>query len=1455
MNKVFKVIWNHTAQTWVAVSELSPVKGKSKSVSAAALVAGVLLSGGVQAALVTTPLTTNGETKQHNDDGISVVTTDKNTTLIGENATVFNKSSTNNNNTYGNLNLVIGKDASVTGNDSIAIGYQSNANVTRFSGGVAVGAGAVATGANGHLDRKNPVSGLGEGKSYTHPIAGTVGAADSGNGQFVMDLDGDGKRSNADSTAPTAVGHKAYAEKGGSAFGSYAVARSLAVAAGSLAVADDIGAVAMGVDSFAKGNSAVSIGRNSATKGDFAISIGNVAAAQDNGSIAMGHSAYANGYRSIAIGTTDIYAAPATVSTVSSGTGKVQFGSAYSDKNQTLAEGIDATSLGASATAKGNHATSLGAFAKSENESASAIGYFAAAEGSRATAIGSGSHAAGESAVALANNARALSNQSVAVGVDSLSLSDGSVAIGVNAISGASSISDTLKQQITEKKAAVKTAETNLTDAQKNLQKQIVAQPFDKDKYAEAQKAYVDALAALQTATNDLEAVVKTAKSANADTQNAVAIGANAIAADKNALAVGVDSYVGSAASGAFGYKNKVSDGAENVYIVGSNNTAADTADNTFILGSGVTAANANGVILGNGSADAKLVKTENATVGGVTYSGFAGVSDAANGVVSIGAAGKERQIKHVAAGQINANSTDAINGSQLYAVVDKLSPAPKFSLNSTGKLDDIGNEEEDGGKFVNATTVHEAISQAGWQITSDVDGGKRAEKGDKRSTEIIRAGDEVVLKAGKNLTIKQNGAEFTYATDNEVEFDSIKVPTNSANNPITITAGGIQAGGKKITHVAAGDVNENSTDAVNGSQLYELKKNLSNLNTTVGGGLKFSGDDENVTFTKKLGETVTVRGELKDGEVASAGNIRVDVEGDELVVKMAEKPKFKGLTLLSDKEDDDSEVSFDVTDGVLNLSTINASSPQVTVSNVKDNLPITYNKDELNPNNKPVTTSQKLPEGIKDKANNAATVGDVLNAGWNLQGNGKAVDFVKAYDTVNFVNGAGTTVEAKASADGKTSIIKINTLTSLVDKDGNPVVAVTDPATGNVSYYTQKNVDDSGKPKPNAQAIDTQNNPLHVNIVNPVAEAGKQTSTPTQLGNIESGLKPYTKAEAEAKKTPKAEGLVNLDNQAVPDNTVVTAGDLRNMGWVVAAGDDYSAQVKNANEVKFVGTGAAKVSGNDAGNTRVITIHVDEQVTANNVISLAKGAVMAKPDGTIGVDDKQKGELVSKESLVKAVNESGWKVGIGRDDTDFKDGAGKDGKHLVKPSHSVVFNSGSNLKIKQTVTEKETQITYALNDSIKVKEIKVGDGDKNNVSITEAGIDAGNKTITNVAAGKNDTDAVNYGQLKAAMTGNVNNVNQINQRLDNMDKNMRAIDKDLRAGVAGATAMAQLPQVTLPGASVLAAGVGHYKGQNAFAVGVSHLSDGGNWIVKAQASANTQGDFNIGAGIGYQWR
>ncbi|MGX2975424.1 YadA-like family protein, partial [Ursidibacter arcticus] len=79
-------------------------------------------------------------------------------------------------------------------------------------------------------------------------------------------------------------------------------------------------------------------------------------------------------------------------------------------------------------------------------------------------------------------------------------------------------------------------------------------------------------------------------------------------------------------------------------------------------------------------------------------------------------------------------------------------------------------------------------------------------------------------------------------------------------------------------------------------------------------------------------------------------------------------------------------------------------------------------------------------------------------------------------------------------------------------------------------------------------------------------------------------------------------------------------------------------------------------------------------------------------------------------------------------------------------------------------------------------------------------------------------------------------------------------VDKRLRGGIAGSTAIANIPQVTRPGASLIGAGFGNYNSQSALAVGYSRMSDNGKLIIKFSAGANTSKDFNIGGGIGYQW-
>ena len=142
-----------------------------------------------------------------------------------------------------------------------------------------------------------------------------------------------------------------------------------------------------------------------------------------------------------------------------------------------------------------------------------------------------------------------------------------------------------------------------------------------------------------------------------------------------------------------------------------------------------------------------------------------------------------------------------------------------------------------------------------------------------------------------------------------------------------------------------------------------------------------------------------------------------------------------------------------------------------------------------------------------------------------------------------------------------------------------------------------------------------------------------------------------------------------------------------------------------------------------------------------------------------------------------------------------------------------------------------------------------------NGPSVTNNGINAGNKQISNVADGTNPTDAVNVRQLQAAMNGGSNtNQNLIQQVNNNLNQRIDKLEDNSNAGIAGGIAQSSIPQVTRAGASGIGVGTGYYGGQSAIAVGVSSISDGGNWIVKGSFSVNSQGRTGVGAGALYQW-
>ena len=142
---------------------------------------------------------------------------------------------------------------------------------------------------------------------------------------------------------------------------------------------------------------------------------------------------------------------------------------------------------------------------------------------------------------------------------------------------------------------------------------------------------------------------------------NTISIGHQAIASGENAIAIGTGNRVSGTGSGAIGDPNTVTGSGS--YVLGNDNSVSQ--DNTFVIGNNVTTTQENSVVLGNGSADKAAVATSGTSINGTTYD-FAGSTPA--GVVSSGSSDNERQLVHVAAGQLSETSTDAVNGSQLYA-------------------------------------------------------------------------------------------------------------------------------------------------------------------------------------------------------------------------------------------------------------------------------------------------------------------------------------------------------------------------------------------------------------------------------------------------------------------------------------------------------------------------------------------------------------------------------------------------------------------------------------------------------------------------------------------------------------------------------------------------------------------------------------------------------------------
>ncbi|HGF2569166.1 TPA: hemagglutinin, partial [Escherichia coli] len=380
------------------------------------------------------------------------------------------------------------------------------------------------------------------------------------------------------------------------------------------------------------------------------------------------------------------------------------------------------------------------------------------------------------------------------------------------------------------------------------------------------------------TAAGDLSVSLGSISSANGTAANA--LGATAEANGDMATAVGFNALAN--ASNALAVGSQASAGGEDSLAIGSQSTTGKKS--TVALGQGATASAAEGnVAIGADSVDKAATPVSGATIklkngGTIEYRGFAG--DKAASVVSVGDAGKERQIVNVGAGAVSEKSTDAINGSQLYAIAKTLKD-DLDAINPTWKLKDSNGGSKEVGSKNGGTTGNEVTVTGKGDIDVTVDGNGLSIDGTKLAENIKK--DAIKIKTGDGKTLTKKLGE-------EVEFnDAGPIKTKINNNKLEITAETASftpdgnGGNGKIT-VSNGDDDKLVTakkiaDAINQSG-WEIKAGSEN-------GGKVEGDNKEELINP--GDTVT----LKAGK-----NLSVKQSNGDFTFSVVDTPSFSSVQL-----------------------------------------------------------------------------------------------------------------------------------------------------------------------------------------------------------------------------------------------------------------------------------------------------------------------------------------------------------------------------------------------------------------------------------------------------------------------------------------------------------------------------------------------------------------------------
>ncbi|EDI7936183.1 autotransporter adhesin SadA, partial [Salmonella enterica] len=935
------------------------------------------------------------------------------------------------------------------------------------------------------------------------------------------------------------------------------------------------------------------------------------------------------------------------------------------------------------------------------------------------------------------------------------------------------------------------------------------------------------------------------------------------------------DALLWDAASGAFSAKHNGSD--SKITNLAAGTLAADSTD--AVNGSQLFATNenvsqnttdiaANTTSINQNTTDIATNTTSinNLSNSVTTLTDDALLWDAASGAFSAKHNGSASKIINVAAGDLSEDSTDAVNGSQLYetnqkvdqntsAIADINTSITNLSSDNLSWNETTSSFSASHGSSTTNKITNVAAGELSEESTDAVNGSQlfeTNEKVDQNTTDIAANTTNITQNStaieNLNTSVSDINTSITGLTDNALLWDE-DIGAFSANH------GGSTS---KITNVAAGALSEDSTDAVNGSQLYETNQKvdqntsaIADINTSITnlGTDALSWDDEEGAFSASHGTSGTNKiTNVAAGEIASDSTDAVN--GSQL---------YETNMLISQYSESISQLAGDTSETYI---TENGTGVKY----------IRTNDNGLEGQDAYATGNGATAVGYDAVASGAGSLA--------LGQNSSSIEGSIALGSGSTSNRAITTGIRETSATSDGVVIGYNTtdrelLGALsLGTDGESYRQITNVADGSeaqdaVTVRQLQNAIGAVTTTPTKyyHANSTEEDSLAVGtdslamgaktIVNADAGIGIGLNTLVMADAI-NGIAIGSNARANhansiamgngSQTTRGAQTDYTAYNMDTPQNSVgefsVGSEDGQRQITNVAAGSADTDAV-NVSQLKVTD---AQVSRNTQSITNLNTqvSNLDTRVTnIENGIGdiVTTGSTKYFKTNTDGADANAQGAdsvAIGSGSIAAAENSVALGTNSVADEANTVSVGSSTQQRRITNVAAGVNNTGA-VNVAQLKASEAGSVRYETNadGSVNYSVLNLGDGS------------GGTTRIGNVSAAVNDTDAVNYAQLKRS----VEEANTYtDQKMGEMNSKIKGVENKMSGGIASAMAMAGLPQAYAPGANMTSIAGGTFNGESAVAIGVSMVSESGGWVYKLQGTSNSQGDYSAAIGAGFQW-